>query len=67
MNDDLIKLAIRQAKLEGNKGVIGFTGDFENHRKYSNLLNEGRLETFNQVYYHNDMKLSCLLMRKPKK
>ncbi len=67
MNDDLIKLAIKQAKKEGNKGVIGFFGGYDQNEKYSKLLSEGKLEAFNQIFYFNDMEMTCLLMRKSKK
>lgn len=68
MNIDHINEAIKQAKLEGNKGVRGFTAkSWEESEKYSKLLNEGKLETFLQEYIYSGFKLSCLLMRKPKK
>lgn len=38
MNTPHIDLAIKQARKEGNKKVIGFTGDDYDHSKYSKLL-----------------------------
>jgi hypothetical protein len=63
-----IEAAIKQAKKEGHRGVIGFTGSFDEHHKYSKLLNEGKLETFIQKYDISNIGFcSVLLMRKPKK
>ena len=64
-----IERAIQQAKKEGNKGVIGFTGGINEHNHYTQLKHEGKLETFIQKYkpYDGaDFQCSCLLMRKTK-
>lgn len=66
MNDHHIVAAIDQAKKEGNKGVRGFTGNHDDHIKYSDLRHEGKLETYIQEYYHSTGSSSILLMRKPK-
>lgn len=61
-----IQLAINQAKKEGNKGVIGFTGSHDENNKYNKLLSEGKLEVFEQRYNRHNGYFTCLLMRKPK-
>lgn len=61
-----IEQAIKQAKKEGNKGVRGFVGGIKEYHEYNKLINEGKLEVFEQKYQQNGFSLSCILMRKPK-
>jgi len=68
MDNHHIEAAIKQAKLEGNKGVRGFVGGWKEKEEYSKLLNEGKLEIYTQRYDHSSGGYSeILLMRKPKK
>lgn len=66
---DHVKRAIAQAKKDGHKGVRGFTGGLEEHNKYTQLKDEGKLETYTQRYKLYDGQegwSECMLMRKPK-
>jgi hypothetical protein len=67
---EYIQRAIKQAKLDGHKGVKPIFGGWEENHKYNKLLSDGLLETFTQKFktYDNSEYFSeCILMRKPKK
>lgn len=67
MNTPHIKDAIKQARKEGNKKVVSFTGDDLDHSKYMAALQNEQLETYVQKYYHNGgCYSSVILMRQPK-
>ena len=65
--DDLLTIAIEQAKKDGNKGIVRIQGGWEEHHKINQTIRDGKKEVYIQRFTYRGSKMSVLLVRTPVK